>query len=117
MSYWNEVKDLLKKGTDIAVENIRQGAETAADKTKEATIAAKGKAKIFLKHRELLEVFADMGELLYNNTKNSSPENNVQFFTNPDYLALVKKADEITAECTVIAKESGIDEKEFSHRK
>lgn len=128
MSYWKEVRELIKKGADIAAENIRQsaentaqnirqGAENAAEKTKEAANIAKAKAQIFLKHRDLVDIFTDLGELLYNEYNNKKPTEKLDFFSNPEYTSLIKKADAIVEECSKLAKEAGIDEDEFSHKK
>jgi len=128
MSYWKEVRELIKKGADIATENlrktaestaknIRQGAENAAEKTKDAANVTKAKAKIFLKHKDLVEVFTDLGELLYNETTKKKPTERLDFFSSPEYTGLMKKADSIVKACSKIAKDAGIDENEFSHKK
>jgi len=76
MGYWTEVKDIVLKGLDLAMgnikegagfafENIKEGAGTAVEKGKEGVAYAQLKKDLFFEHRKLQSLLADLGDLTH----------------------------------------------------
>lgn len=101
MGYWQEVSDVLKKGVDLAVDNLKESAETLSKKTKEGTIAAKVKTRLFLKQRELHDVMADLGDAVYDVYKE-----NKDIYADEKVQEMIAKADGIIEECRAISAEA-----------
>ncbi|MFH0918969.1 MAG: hypothetical protein V1913_01290 [Fibrobacterota bacterium] len=92
MGYWTEVKDVVLKGMDlaaanikegagVAIENIKQGAGTAVEKGKEGVAYAQLKKNLFLQHRKLHTLLADLGDLtrdLYKDGKDIYKDDKLQ---------------------------------------
>ena len=101
MGYWQEVSDVLKKGVDLAVDNLKESAETLSKKTKEGTIAAKVKTRLFLKQRELHDVMADLGDAVYDVYKEKK-----DIYADAKVQEMIAKADGIIEECRAISAEA-----------
>lgn len=103
MGYWQEVSDVLKKGVDLAVSNLKESAETLSKKTKEGTLAAKVKTRLFLKQRELHDVMADLGDAVYDVYKEKK-----DLYADEKIQDMIAKADAIIEECRAISAEASI---------
>ncbi len=62
MGYWNEVKEMVIKGLNIAAEGIKEGAETAAVKGREGVTYVQLKKDLFIEHRRLQDLLSDLGD-------------------------------------------------------
>ncbi len=62
MGYWNEVRDMVVKGMNIAVDGIKEGAEVAAEKGKEGVTYVQIKKDLYVEHRKLLALLSDLGD-------------------------------------------------------
>lgn len=98
MGYWNDVKDVVLKGVDLAFQNIKDGTDTAIDKvvdtSKDSVHYVNLKKDIFLKHRKLHEVLADLGDAthdLYKEKKDIYNDKKIQ--------GLMKMVIEFENEC------------------
>ncbi len=65
MAYWTEVKDIVLKGINMAVDGIKEGAETAAEKGKDGVSFVQLKKDLFLERRNLQDLLADLGEITH----------------------------------------------------
>jgi len=65
MGYWHEVRDVVLKGIDLAVDGVREGAETAAMKGKDSLTYAQLKKDLFLEQRKLHDHLADLGDAVH----------------------------------------------------
>jgi len=63
MSYWSEVKDVALKGIDLAIANIKEGAEQALEKGKEGVAYLQLKKDLFMEQRNLQSLLADLGDI------------------------------------------------------
>ncbi len=66
MSYWDEVKDIVYKGINMAVDNLKEGANTAAEKSKQGVTYVQLKKELFLEQRKLQAYLADLGNITHN---------------------------------------------------
>ncbi len=66
MSYWNEVRDIVYKGVNIAVDNLKEGANTAAEKSRQGVTYLQLKKDLFLEQRKLQVFLADLGDITHN---------------------------------------------------
>lgn len=62
MGYWEEVRDVVLKGVDLAVENVKDGAAKAVEKGKEGVAYTQLKANLFVEQRKLQTILADLGD-------------------------------------------------------
>jgi len=65
MGYWNDVKGIVSKGIDIAVEGLKEGAETAVEKGKDGVSYVQLKKDLFTSHRKLHDLLADLGDVTH----------------------------------------------------
>lgn len=63
MSYWSEVKEVALKGVDLAIANIKGGAEQALEKGKDSVAYLQLKKDLFLEQRNLHNLLADLGDV------------------------------------------------------
>jgi len=62
MGYWNEVKEMVIKGLNIAADGIKEGAETAAVKGRDGVTYVQLKKDLFMEHRKLQDLLSDLGD-------------------------------------------------------
>jgi len=62
MSYWREVREVVLKGLDIAVDGIKEGAAKAIEMGKDGVAYSQLKTNLFFEHRKLQIVLADLGD-------------------------------------------------------
>lgn len=72
MSYWSEVKDVALKGIDMALSNLKDGAEQAIGKGKDSVTYVQLKKDLFMEHRNLHNLLADLGDITNELYKSSS---------------------------------------------
>lgn len=65
MGYWDEVRDVIKKGYDLALEEVRESAETVFDTGKKGISYAQYQKELFFEQRKLQELLADLGDQVY----------------------------------------------------
>ena len=63
MSYWNEVKDVVLKGVDLALANIKTGAEQALEAGKGSVSYLQLKKDLYVEQRNLHTLLADFGDI------------------------------------------------------
>lgn len=63
MGYWVEFKEIVSKGVDVALENIKDGAEIAKVKGKEGFQYLQLKKDLMLKQRKLHDNLTELGEI------------------------------------------------------
>lgn len=62
MGYWQEVKDVVFKGVDLAIDGMKEGAAKAVEKGKEGLTYTQLKGNLFLEQRKLQGILADLGD-------------------------------------------------------
>ena len=111
MGYWTEVKDVVLKGLDLAFANLKEGAGIAYDSLKGGAGAAMAKGKegvtyaqlkkdLFLEHRKLHNLLADLGDCtgdLYKAKKDIYQDEKVQ--------KIMEQVVETEKKCRKIEKE------------
>jgi len=63
MSYWQEVKEVVQKGIDLAIEGAKGGAHITAEKGKDAISYVQLKKDLLMKQRALHDLLADVGDI------------------------------------------------------
>ncbi len=105
MSYWDEVKEVLKKGANLASEGIKEGTDylyektkggtgTIIDRTKDGVEFVKLKSDLFLKQREFRTVLADIGDATLALYREKG-----ELYENKKIQKLVTEAEDIEKEC------------------
>ena len=97
MGYWKEVGDVIKKGVDISMENLKHTADDIVDKTKHTAVEQKSKTKLYFKHRKLHNLLADLGDYAYDNFKEEK-----NMFNDEKVKELIGEVDTLTTECKSI---------------
>ncbi|MDH5718378.1 MAG: hypothetical protein OEZ22_12190 [Spirochaetia bacterium] len=100
MGYWAEVKDVLRKGFDIAIEELKTGTETIMHKGKDGISYAQYKKDLFVEHRKLQNLLADLGDLthdLYKEKKDIYSDETVKDLMN-QIIEIEKKCKKIEDE-------------------
>jgi len=100
MGYWEEIRDVVLKGVDIAVEGVKEGAAKAVVKGKEGVTYTQLKASLFLEQRKLQATLADLGDLtrdIYREKKD--------FYNDPVIAEVMDKLTKIENECKRLEKE------------
>ncbi len=64
MSYWSEVKEVVLKGVDLAIANLKETTELAIGKGKEGVTYVQMKKDLFKAHRELQNFLSDFGDMV-----------------------------------------------------
>lgn len=64
MGYWTEVKDVFKKGVNLAGEGIKEGAETVIGAAKDGVHIVELNKDLFLKQREYHTAVTELGEVV-----------------------------------------------------
>lgn len=100
MSYWKEVKDVFMKGVDLAVDGIKEGATTVAEKSKEGIQFAQLKKDLFFEQRNLHSLLADLGDAVsvaYREKKDLNGDEKI--------LELIEKVNSCENKCRKIEDE------------
>ena len=100
MGYWQEVGDVLKKGVDLAVDNLKESADTITKKTKEGALIARVRTQVFIKQRELQDIMADLGDAVFDLYKEQK-----DIYSDAKIKGIVEKADKIINECKTLESE------------
>ena len=94
MSYWNDVREVLKRGVDLATHEIKEGAEALFDKGREEISLLQHKREFHAKHKELELLLTELGDLthtLYHDKK--------EIRKNKDFLNMMQRVDKCEKEC------------------
>lgn len=81
MGYWEEVRDVVFKGMNLAMDNLKEGANLAAEKSRQGVAYMQLKTDLFLEQRKLQSLLADLGDLthdLYKEKKDIYADENVK---------------------------------------
>jgi len=62
MGYWEEVREVVLKGVDLAVEGVKDSAAKAVIKGKDGVTYTQLKANLFVEQRKLQTILADLGD-------------------------------------------------------
>ncbi len=62
MGYWTEVREVVLKGVDLAVEGVKEGAAKAVEKGKDGVTYTQLKTNLFVEQRKLQTILADLGD-------------------------------------------------------
>jgi hypothetical protein len=62
MGYWEEVREVVLKGVDLAVEGVKDGAAKAVEKGKDGVNYTQLKTNLFVEQRKLQTILADLGD-------------------------------------------------------
>ena len=100
---WDDLKDNMKDWSASAVEKAEEMSKIAVAKTEEMTRISKVKFEIHQLYREMDKIYADLGKLVYEHTKN---DHMATFSGNKDFFELVSKIENLKIK--VNSKESQI---------
>ena len=89
---WDDLKDNMKDWSKTAVEKAEEMSKMAVAKTEEMTLISKVKFDIHHLHRELNQVYENLGRLAYKHTKN---EHMASFSGNKEFFDLVNKIEDL----------------------
>lgn len=108
MSYWDEVKDIVYKGVNMAVDNLKEGANTAAEKSKQGVSYVQLKKDLFFEQRKLQAYLADLGDITHNIYKE-----NKDIYSDEKAKEIMAKVIEVETACKDIEdKISKLNEQE-----
>jgi len=62
MGYWEEVREVVLKGVDLAVEGVKESAAKAMEKGKDGVAYTQLKTNLFIEQRKLQTILADLGD-------------------------------------------------------
>lgn len=97
MSYWEEVRDIVYKGVNMAVDNIKEGANTAAEKSRQGVTYLQLKKDLFFEQRKLQVFLADLGDITHNLYKE-----NKDIYADENIKDIMSKVIESEAACKEI---------------
>ena len=103
MSYWQEVKEVVQKGIDIAIAGAKDGAHLTAEKSKDAISYVQLKKDLLMKQRSLHDLLADVGDITFSLYKEKK-----DIYTDEKLSGVMKNIVDIENECKEIEKK--IDE-------
>ena len=89
---WDDLKDNMKDWSLTAVEKAEEMSKMAVAKTEEMTLISKVKFEIHQLHREINQVYENLGRLAYKHTKN---EHIASFSGNKEFFDLVNKIEDL----------------------
>ena len=89
---WDDLKDNMKDWSLTAVEKAEEMSKMAVAKTEEVTLISKVKFEIHQLHREINQVYENLGRLAYKHTKN---EHIASFSGNKEFFDLVNKIEDL----------------------
>jgi len=94
MGYWEEVREVVLKGVDLAVEGVKDGAAKAVEKGKDGVTYTQLKANLFVEQRKLQTILADLGDRtrdIYRDKKD--------LYADPIVTEVMDKLTKVEAEC------------------
>jgi len=100
MSYWSEVKDIALKGIDMALENLKVGAEQAIEKGKEGVAFLQLKKDLFKEQRNLQTALADLGDATHEIYKEKG-----DIYSSSRVKDAVERVEAVEAKCKSIEEE------------
>ena len=89
---WDDLKDNMKDWSLTAVEKAEEMSKMAVAKTEEMTLVSKVKFEIHQLHREINQVYENLGKLAYKHTKN---EHMASFSGNKEFFDYVNKIEDL----------------------
>lgn len=110
MGYWEEVREVVLKGVDLAVEGVKDGAAKAVEKGKDGVTYTQLKANLFVEQRKLQTILADLGD----HTRDIYREKK-DLYTDPVISDIMDKLTKTEDECKRL--ESEIKKLGFDTRK
>ena len=99
---WDDLKDNMKDWSITAVEKAEEMSKMAVAKTEEMTLISKVKFDIHQLHRELNQVYENLGRLAYKHTKN---EHMASFSGNKEFFNLVNKIEDLKVKIKIKKKD------------
>jgi len=102
MGYWEEVRDVLKKGYDLAMEEVKIGTETIIDSGKKGISYAQYKKDLFFEHKKLQELLADLGDITHDLYKEKK-----DIYSDEKVKEIITEISKVEAQCQKIEKEIG----------
>ncbi len=100
MGYWKDVKGVVSKGIDIAVDGLKEGAEKAVEKGKEGVSYAQLKKDLFVEHRKLHDLLADLGDVTHDLYKEKK-----DVYADATVKEIMEKVVKLEEDCKRIEKE------------
>lgn len=100
MGYWKEVRDVVLKGVDLAVEGVKESAAKAVEKGKDGVAYTQLKAVLFIEQKKLQTILTDLGDLtrdIYREKKD--------LYTDPVIAEVMDKLTKIENECKRLENE------------
>ena len=89
---WDDLKDNMKDWSLTAVEKAEEMSKMAVAKTEEVTLISKVKFEIHQLHREINQVYENLGRLAYKHTK---IEHIASFSGNKEFFDLVNTIEDL----------------------
>ena len=115
MTYWEEVREVIKKGIDLASEGIKENlgtmtekaktgfshtADTVAGKTREGVTIVKLRSFLYFKQREYQTALADLG-----NAVQKAYHKKADIYEDPEVSDNIRRTTDLEKECKEIEKE------------
>jgi len=100
MGYWEEVREVVLKGVDLAVEGVKDSAAKAVEKGKDGVAYTQLKASLFVEQRKLQMILADLGDRtrdIYREKKD--------LYADPVISEIMSKLTNVEDECKRIENE------------
>ena len=94
MGYWDEVKEVFLKGVDKAVDGMKEGANIAVEKGKDGVAYTQLKKNLFLEHKKLHALIADLGS-----RTNDIYKEKKDLYSDPAISEIMGKIVQIEDEC------------------
>lgn len=100
MGYWEEVREVVLKGVDLAVEGVKDSAAKAVEKGKDGVTYTQIKANLFVEQRKLQTILADLGDRtrdIYREKKD--------LYADPVIIEVMSKLTKVEDECKRLESE------------
>ena len=91
-SFWDEVKNQIKKWSGVAAEKAEEFGKVAATKTEELTKTSKVRLELHQLQRDLGRKYNELGKLVFNK---ANVDNVTSFAGNEEFFAMVNDIQEI----------------------
>ena len=104
-SFWDEVKNQIKKWSGVAAEKAEEFGKVAATKTEELTKVSKIRLELHQLQRDLGRKYNELGKLVFNKT---NVDNVTSFAGNEQFFTMVNDIQEMQSR--VKSKEEKIEE-------
>lgn len=100
MGYWSEFKEIVSRGVDIALDNIKDGAEIAKVKGKEGLSYLQLKKDLIIKQRKLHDHLTELGEAIRGLYKGKK-----DIYTDKKVKDIMEKINRVEDECNKLEEE------------